>query len=239
MTCSTFSRRLVLATASALLLPLAATATLMNADIVNTTGSVANDYHVKLESPNGKPINVGSTFEAGGNVMFNDALSSGGVSGNGTSSVTINWSGATVNQGQTVHVGAYAPEDFIIRESWWTFGGVPLVPAKTTGKLASAKFNNVNQQWVVVQIALWSDIRGTRNLGHEWIEGNGTGAYIFNATCAPIYASWSFRRPSDTQVPLEDLNPALSGFDTWTEIVELPAAGVPCATATVPHDSTR
>lgn len=201
----------------------AGAAILFNADIHNTTGLVVDDYHVKLVA-NG-PINVTNTYEHGGNVAFDDALSGGGVSGNGTNSVTINWSGATVNPGDTVHVGASghpAPSDVRIVESWWTLGGAR-VSAGTDGLLASARFNGVagDPTWVVVQVRLFADPDGDDPIGTIWLEGEGTSAEVFNGTCEfPIFASWSFREPGP-QVALDDLNPELEGFGPWTPVVQL------------------
>lgn len=208
-----------------------------NTDLHNTTGLVVDDYHVKLVA-NG-PINITNTYEHGGNVEFPNAQSHGGVQGSGTNSVTINWSGTTVNPGDTVHVGAFAypaPSDVRIVESWWTLGGAR-VSAGTDGLLASARFNGVEGDdiWTVVQVNLFADPGGTDFIGTIWLEGEGTTAEVFNGTCEfPIFASWSFRDPGP-QVALDDLNPELQGFGPWTPVVELdPLSPADCEDGALP-----
>jgi hypothetical protein len=202
---------------------------LFNAHLTNTTGNVADDYHVKMTAS--QNINITSTFEAGGDVMFPDALGGGGVQGNGTTSVTINWTGATVNQNQTAHFGAGSgvgggtPNGFQITESWWTFGGAKLVPADSaSGRLCSANFNGVagSGDWVVVKIELFDSPTSSTPIGTEWIEGRGTSAHIINWTSdGPIFARWAFNTPSATQIPIADLNPSLTGFGDFGPMVVL------------------
>jgi hypothetical protein len=208
---------------------------LFNTHFENTTGNVANDYHIKMVAD--ENITIDATFESGGDVVFDDALTTGGVQGNGTQSVTINWSGATVNPGQTVHVGAGTgigggtPNNLRITESWWTVGLVKMV-SDTLRCFASADFNGTagSGDWVVVQLEIFDDIEGTNLIGRQWIEGRGTSAVITNETYGrSIFARWAFNTPSPDMIPLEDLNEDLGGFGSFGPIVEL-APAVPTLT---------
>ena len=183
-----------------------------NTDFTNTTGSIVNDYHVKLVSD--QPINVSNTWQIGGQVQFNAPT----ITGGGTGTVQLDWSGATVNQGQTTHVGvsttAYQPNLRIV-ESWWTIGGV-----KFDGTpLVNAGFNAA-PGFTVAQVRLYDDILGTHLVSTQWIEAPGELASIssFNGT---VYASWATRR-SNSVIPLQDLNESLGGFGSFTPIAAVP-----------------
>ena len=186
-----------------------------NTDLVNTTGSVLNDYHVKLVST--APITISDTFQSGGDVVFN----SGVVNGNGTNSVTIDWSGATVNQGQTSHVGAataaYDPS-IIIQESWWTFGGVKFVP--NTGTQATGFFSG-GSFFTVARISIFDSPGATTLLGTEWMQGAGNLLNVANRTSdGPIYVKVA-TRTSQNAIPLSDLNFSLTGFGPDSPVLQL------------------
>lgn len=191
-----------------------------NTDIQNTTGSVANDYHIKLHAS--QNIDVTHHWETGGNVVFPGFSSSGG----GSPDLNLNWSGATVNQGQTVHVGASGSLGVSVQitESWWTFGGIKLT-TQPTNTQASAHFDGAGS---LFQIA-WVDLFDSSNnlIGSEWIEELGsTAPTIFNAGSDPIRVSYAFMT-SSVEIPIEDLNAGLgrNNFTQFTPITEL--QGVP------------
>ena len=210
-----FTRPLCLALAAMALGSASARAdVLFNTDIVNTTGSVANDYHVRLVAE--EPINIDHTYEAGGDVSFLPGV----VEGNGTKDVTINWEGVTVNQGQMVHVGASSgfgngtPNKMRVAESWWTLGGVKLA-ALTSGRQASADFDGQagTGEWLVGRIDLYDSATGFNQIGRQWVEGRGLGISLANLTTdGPIFARLALRAPTLQPVPLAELNPSLGGF---------------------------
>jgi hypothetical protein len=188
-----------------------------NTHFKNTTGSMVNDYHVRLEAD--EPINISRTWEFGGNVKFQ----SGKVTGDGTNSVVIDWSGATVNQGQTAHCGVstsnYNPSIRIV-ESWWTVGGVKFIPNLNDGVQAQADFDG-GSGFTVARIELYDDIFGSNVIGTEWIEGPGNLFSISNKTLdGPVFVSVA-TLASPTEIPIEDLNYSLSGFGPQSVIFEL------------------
>jgi hypothetical protein len=219
-------RVLAVVAASAALLgpPRGATAGFLsfNSDFVNTTGSLLNDYHVKMVST--APITISSTWQTGGNVQFNP----GTVSGNGTNTVTIDWSGATVNQGQTTHVGAstaaFDPNIKIV-ESWWTVGGVKFT---TTGNQASANFTG-GANFAVARISIFNDSLGTTLLGTEWMEGPGNFQNVQNQTTdGPLFVKVALLT-STTVIPLQNLNFSLTGFGADSAVQTLPPVPEPAS----------
>lgn len=180
-----------------------AAALLMNTDITNTTGNVVNDYHIKLESDN--PIDVQNTFRFGGDVAFDSPT----ITGNGSTSVSLDFSGATVNNGQDTHIGFYTPTGNVkITESYWTLGGVEVTPR--LGKV-SANFYGTSTDYLVARVSLYDDILGTNQIGTMWWEDQAQSVDFFNYTSIDVYASFAFARFSQ-QVALADLNDSLSGF---------------------------
>ncbi|MBN1766229.1 MAG: hypothetical protein JW860_13295 [Sedimentisphaerales bacterium] len=193
-----------------------------NTHFKNTTGSMVNDYHVRLVA--NEPITVSSTWQSGGDVQF----SPGVVTGNGTKSIEVNWSGATVNQGQTAHCGVststYIPS-LTVTESWWTVGGVKFNPNLNDGLMGNADFDG-GSDYTVARIKLYDDIYGSNLIGTEWIEGPGDLLGISNLSHdGPLYASVA-TLSSSTEIALEDLNPSLEGFGPDGPIIELLPAWV-------------
>lgn len=189
----------------------------MNTDVTNTTGNVANDFHLVLESDN--PINIANTYNFGSppaDVSFPDT----DVSGSGTNDVTISWSGATVNSGQDTHVGFYAPGnlDVKVKKCIWTFGGLEILP-RNLG-MPSAEFDGVGTDYLVVRVNLWDGNDDPNLVGTMWWEGQGSTAIIGNFSDHATYASLAFRDPGP-MIPLEDLNHTLGGFGSETDIVEI------------------
>lgn len=192
-----------------------------NTDIHNTTGSVANDYHIKVHSDSQNITIGGNHWDTGFGAVPWPSFS---ASGEGTQDVGLNWSGATVNSGEKVHVGAYGlPSDFVITESWWTLGGAKLMPS--FGQ-ASASFDGLGTTYQVAWVDLYD---GANNLiGSQWIQELGSvQPTIFNATSDAIYVSYGFWQ-TNTPIPIEQLNATdlnRSNFSQFSPIVRL--AGVP------------
>jgi hypothetical protein len=199
-------------------------------DLKNTTGNVANDYHVRLEAD----ANIDTSVLVNAN-----GFPSIRTRGNGTKAVRIDWSGATINPGGTISegfgiVGAKLPPNLRITESYWTLGGLKVV-ALTSGRLATGDFNGTvaSDPWGVVRVSLFDDLTGTDQIGTEWIEGQVNPATLTNyaivsnqTSDGPIFASWAFRLPG-AFVPLDELNSSLGGFGPQTPIQELAAAPEP------------
>lgn len=181
-----------------------ADAILMNTHFTNTTGNVANDYHLKLVSPN--PINISNTYCFGGDVVFNEPT----ITGNGSTDVSLDFAGSTVNSGQTVHVGFYAPGNFDIRvaESFWTSGDLEVLPRIG---MKSAAFDGTTNDFLIERISLYDDLAGTNLIGTMWWEDLGASVINRNLTTQPVFASYAYLR-SPTMIPLEDLNYSLTGF---------------------------
>ncbi|MEF8731795.1 MAG: PEP-CTERM sorting domain-containing protein [Candidatus Accumulibacter meliphilus] len=191
-----------------------------NTDIYNTTGSVANDYHIKLHANSN--ISVSNHWEHGGDVAFPTF----GSSGTGSPNVNLDWSGATVNQGQSVHVGAAGSfgTSVEITESWWTFGGIKLT-TQPTNTQASASFDGTGSLYQIAWVDLFDS--SLNLIGTEWIEETGsTFPTIYNAGTDPIYVSYAFMT-STTLIPIENLNASLgrSNFGQFTPITEI--SGIP------------
>lgn len=205
---------------------------LFNTDVRNTTGNVANDYHIKMKAA--VPINIDNTYESSvaGGPVFGHA-SPGGVTGGGTTDVTINWAGATVNSGQETHIGAGTglgggtPNRLVITESWWTFGGLPVAPAVggSVPKLANVAFDGTagTGNWVVARVKIYDDAVGTTLLSTTWYEGRGSSAYLTSSSDA-TYAKVAYTTPSASMVPLASLNSTLPGFGADSAITLLPVS---------------
>lgn len=187
-----------------------ANAVLMNTDFENTTGNVANDYHLKVVSTN--PIPIDNTFTSGGDVAFNAPT----VTGAGTTSVSLDFAGATVNPGQTTHVGFLSIGNFDVKvaESFWTFGGLEILPRIG---MASATFTGAASDFLVARVSLFDDLAGSNLIGTMWWEDQASSATINNFTTEPVYASIAFARFSN-MIPLENLNESLTGFGTESGI---------------------
>jgi hypothetical protein len=195
-----------------------------NIDFTNTTGSIADDFHIKLSTST--PVNVLQTFE-GGAVSFNP----GTITGDGTTTVEIDWSGATVNPGQTTHIGASASSGSVMDvtyalESWWTHGGQKIGSHGYDGAGPTVAFTGAasfapNAGWTVARVTLFTDLAGTNVVGTEWVEEEGDFARIFNASpYGPIFASVATLSSPDP-IPLEDLNFSLTGFGLDGPIMQL------------------
>lgn len=187
-----------------------AEAVLMNTHFTNTTGNVATDYHLRLVSS--QPINIANTYQFGGDVAFSAPT----IQGSGSTNVSLDFAGATVNNGQTVHVGFYAPNNWGVKvaESFWTFGGLELMPR--TG-MKSAAFDGLATEYLVERISLYSDLAGTNLVGTMWWEDQAASLINQNFTTKPVFASTATLR-SPTLIPLEDLNYSLGGFGTESPI---------------------
>lgn len=180
-----------------------AEAVLMNTHFTNTTGNVANDYHLRLVS--GNAINVTNTYEFGGDVEFSAPT----IAGNGSTNVSLDWAGATVNNGQTVHVGFLAPGNWDVRvaESYWTVGDLELLPRIG---MPSAAFVPC-ADFLVARISLYDDLVGSNLVGRMWWEDQACSVTIGNWTYEPVFASVALASfPSI--IPLEELNESLTGF---------------------------
>ena len=192
-------------------------AIVMNTDFINTTGNVANDYHLKLVCPT--PITIDSTFQSGGQVVFDPPT----ITGNGTNTVSLDFAGATVNNGETTHIGFADIGNFDIKvaESFWTFGGIEILPRLA---MATATFNGAAGDFLVARISLYDDMLGSNLIGMMWWEEQAAMADIYNYTTESMYASVSFGRFQD-MIQLEDLNESLTGFGPESQIQFY--AGVP------------
>ena len=195
-----------------------------NIDFTNTTGTIADDFHIKLSTST--PVTVLQTFE-GGAVSFGP----GAVTGDGTTAVEIDWSGATVNPGQTTHIGASASSGSVVDvtyalESWWTHGGKKIGSHGYDGSAATVDFTAAaslagNTDWTVARVTLFTDLAGTNVVGTEWVEEEGDVSQIFNASSyGPIFASLATLSSPDP-IPLEDLNFSLTGFGQDGPIMQL------------------
>lgn len=187
-----------------------ADAALMNVDFKNSTGNVASDYHLKLVSSN--PINISNTYRFGGDVVFNPPT----ITGSGSNNLSLDFAGATVNNGQTTHIGFYAPGNFDIKvaESFWTFGNLEVLPRIG---MKSVAFNGASTDFLVERINLFSDLAGSNLVGTMWWEDQAASLRNFNYTTEPVFASFATLR-SQNMIPLENLNHSLSGFGSESQI---------------------
>jgi hypothetical protein len=77
---------------------------LFNTDFQNTTGMAANDLHLMLTA--NQNINITQTYSATVPTQISTAFPNATVTGNNSKAVTIDWTGATVSNGNWTHVGA-------------------------------------------------------------------------------------------------------------------------------------
>lgn len=177
-----------------------------NTDVENTTGNVANDYHVKFVHDS--PFTVDKTWTTGGDVSFPNV----NVQGSGTTEVTIDYSGATVNSGQDTHIGAAFSvpwRKLKVAEVYWTFGGMELLPRTVlldpdrTGASGTAGYG-------LARYELYNET-GTEYLSVNWQEmDGGSGSFVLtnNNDVNVTVVGLTYRFSLDL-VPLEDLNPSL------------------------------
>jgi hypothetical protein len=195
---------------------------LLNTDIQNTTGQTANDYHIEFEALQQFEVTTVYASRAH-NGQPGARFPSHSVTGNGTTNVTITWSGATIFPGNWTHVGAATPvgtgtpNGLQVEDSFWTINGKEIDPGNPTGRrsglLPSFQFtgNSGSGPWLVARVTLYDNPNGMV-IGHAWAEGRGTGVTISNQTTeVPIFETTAFLTPVG-KVPLASLNETLGGF---------------------------
>jgi hypothetical protein len=187
-----------------------------NPEIPNRTNSPANDWHIRFRGT--QPISVTRRWLVG-QVPFTKAT----ITGNQTTDVTINYSGATVNPGQSTHAGAdlLTDGDLTIIEDWWTLDGV-----RVTGSQGLASYRCLGDQnkWIVAKTELYSaEVNGTL-LGTEWAECRGTDIQVINAMGGTIWGRTARLPPCSTEVTLDRLNASLAGFGPFGPVAVIPSS---------------
>ena len=180
---------------------------MFNFTLTNNTGNPASDYEVTVTAPT--PINKTLTFTMGGDVSFPTV----GTAGQGTNMITLTYSGAMVNNGQSTHVGAaFTPgtTKITVTASSFTFPAAAAVDVP----LASAGFDEEGE-FHIVEVKNFTSLAGTTLSALEFFEGTGDSApLIQNFTGDTTFVSYAYFF-SPTEIPLDMLNAAdLTQFDS-------------------------
>jgi hypothetical protein len=182
-----------------------------NPDIFNQTNSVANDWHIHFRSVQGHPLHISQTFEVG-QKPFPHANTT--VTGDGTSDVTINYSGTQLNVGDENHNGAnivYQVADGLplIVESYWTLDGAPIGGSQhLVGLVAGGN----TQLFTTTKTDIFADAKGTQKVGTVYATVPGSTVTVVNAVNTQlqpgqtVFAQTAMMPPSTTEIPLEQLN---------------------------------
>jgi hypothetical protein len=207
-----------------------------NPDIFNRTNSIANDWHIHFRSIEHHPLHISMTYEVG-QVPFPHANTT--VTGDGSSDVIINYSGAQLSVGQENHNGAdivYQSGDTLpaIVESYWTLDGSEILGSQA---LISVQGAGNMAMFTTTKTELFSDANGTVKLGTVYSEVPGTTVTILNRVNAPgqppapVFARTATMAPSATELSLTALTseldpqfpPPVGGIQTIQPTVVAPA----------------
>jgi hypothetical protein len=198
---------------------------MMNTDFQNTTGTVANDYHIRVQSKFAMLLNdAGSMLPHNG--QPGAAFPTTTIHNYSPSDVTIDFSGATLQNLEWTHIGlsvlGRAPA---ITESWWTYNGQRIQPSGSLGGvLASAEISGDPSQWMVLQVKLYTGING-QLIGNMWFQDQGNQFTLSNWNNQNLYVTTSYKFVS-TPYALVDLNEDLgrlgpeSGFQVLVGVPE-------------------
>lgn len=206
----------------------------INVDICNTTGSIANDFHIRLSSPN-NPLDltavrsypIGTVFPVitvtGDPTpgIWNGSTYGPATLGDGTSPVTINFSGANVtpnvscnpsNIPATPSSGFHPLVNFVgdnvsIDQFNWSFAGIPvnpILPAPTVYSYGSLNPNNPSFFATAVQV--FQNLNDQTPVAVFYTSGEGGDRQVIgNFTTQPGFFSFAtIATPS--LLPAEDLN---------------------------------
>ncbi len=198
-----------------------------NTLLPNTTGNIVNDYHMKYVHT--KPMTVQSIYNcceppSVSWVKFPTAV----PAGSGSNTVTLDWSGATLNNGEQTHIGAYITWDDggepVITENYWTFGGTEVVPRPVVLDPSWSSGNGGGYSILRYELL---DTSTSTTLSVNWQEmDGGPGPYTLtnNSTRTVTVSGLSTRRVS-RPIPGDQLNVALGGFgDPLPDFVLAPGA---------------
>lgn len=205
-----------------------AEATFHNDDFFNTTGNLANDFHIEFVSATA--ITVGSQCcRSSPTGTFPAATTSGG----GTKNVTYDWSGLTVNSTEKIHVGynITSSSPIQIKRSFWTLGGFEVLPHKHS---ASTNVSGGGTDYVVARVTLYDDLAGTNVLGHQFVQDLGTTTEVSNGGEAGFFASSAEISQGPTPIPEVDLNTDNTSLAPALDAVEGPIQFFPPPPALVP-----
>jgi hypothetical protein len=205
-------------------------------DFKNTTGQVVNDYHIKLEAD--KKFKVSDAFSLGLGPAPSTGFPDVSITGNNSTAVTLNFSGATLNPGDSTWVAALQgwfakgpPPGLTVTESWWTVGGIRVHPPKASlgGLLLTPESDGIQTaSWNVERITLYDSLAGTYVVGHEWSEAQtGIAAPTNSSGETLFYSTATFVSP--TEIPLDQLNLNLGGFGQESPISSLRPTPEPSA----------
>jgi hypothetical protein len=211
--------------------PATATAVLVNYDLINNSmiGTVPvseEDVHVRLSSS--QPFSVPQIFSQGVNNPFAQVpLQPGTITTiTGTNDVEIDWKtfpSQSVGPGQEVHVGFVVNENcsrpgcqvpVAVTQSFWTPDNIP-----TTGLVTPTTIIPPieSTSWQVDRVTLGDLAMGPEGphlvpTATMWYEREGAQDTTFlNFTSTAVYGTIATAVFAD-EVPLDDLNPLLSGF---------------------------
>lgn len=197
---------------------------MFNADPQNNTGTSANDLEIGLRSTSA--IDVGGVWEHTSEkpMVPTVAFPSYTIIFNNNPTLTINYYGATIPDGDWTHVGAYgtAVAAPTVTSAYWTEGGFPI----NGGSIPFPSVSFVNYGAVdfgVVRATMYNPQGLVINT--VWYEGpadpgSSSFASLFNSNpgTPTIYVSWAFNTPSPTPIPIQDLNENLTGFGPESSI---------------------
>lgn len=195
-------------------------ATFHNDDFYNTTASIANDFHIEFVSAT--PITVGTQCCRSSPTGTFPAAT---VSGGGTLSVTLDWSGFTVNPSQKIHVGYNLTSSTPIKvyKSYWTLNGFQIA---STLFWPSVNITGGGTNYLLARVTVF-DWTGMTLLGHRWVQTLGTEATVTNGGLGLFYARLAVLNVGATPVLETDLNADNTTLNAQLDAVEGPLVAYP------------
>jgi hypothetical protein len=202
-----------------------------NQDLKNTTGQSVNDLHMELVS-NGA-ISLTDTYQCiwclGNGPAASAPFGLPNISGSGSGQVNIDWSGATVNNGEWTHVGweGTATNPITIFGAYWTRNGIPVLP-KITG--VSTPWNVSGEgifggaaAWITIRVSILDNLDNV--IATQWWETQSDATLgLTNMTGDTIRATVAVLN-SPTEIALANLNGQLTGFGRESPIQTIDPEG--------------
>jgi hypothetical protein len=169
----------------------------------------------------------GAFSQVSGNTVtfMGNPISAIQISGNGTTSVAVTFSGTTFNANDWTHVGIFGTGNARITDSFWTINGVPVF--SNDGHMPGVAFTGTSTSWLIVRVTIYDALNNV--IGHEWAEEQAT-ADSLTGSGVPLFVSTATML-SSTQIPLDQLNENLGGFGPESPITPLPSLPEPSSLA--------
>lgn len=170
---------------------------MVNDDYTNTSIVTANDLHVTYVGTS--PITISNqccNSSAGGDAT---------ITGNGTTVVSLDWSGFSAGPGDTIHVGYYVTSNgpAIIKETFWTKNGAVVGVAVGRGH---TPISGPTTGYVIGRVRYYADVTGAVELGRSYVQDQGTNVTVDMISAGQAFCASISSQTSVTQVAHVDLN---------------------------------